>query len=421
MGKAKKKDKKRKKEKKKAKLSGTDDVDTAYEPLQSSLLVAVTSGPSISSWSAAFSNASTVKPIELGNYKEPIGNDDALGVCSLARECLKRKAVTDESTITPKDISTPEVSSERKKSKKKKSERDSKEATPTDVLTNEAPPSLEGRMIEYQGESILSLVDVERKVVYSGLERTEAGDMIVIGSIEENGTISFIKEDKTPDFPYQTQADDHCESPADSYHDIKPILQALAKGKGGMHKLAIYDPYYCNGSVIRHLSEIGFSNVYNKREDCYKTWSPDDVSQPYPSFDVFLTNPPYSGDHIPRLFDHICSQDFVNSRKPWLLLMPTYVHKKDYYKEALKKSGVKPFYLVPKKRYVYLPPKNFREKKISDVHKKSSPFTSMWYVWGGSRAQNESMIQSYQRGNKDALCEIARSKSALRDLRRKKD
>jgi hypothetical protein len=227
--------------------------------------------------------------------------------------------------------------------------------------------------------------------------------------------------DKTLDFPYQTEADDHCESPADSYHDIEPILQALAKGKRDVDKLTIYDPYYCNGSVIRLLSEIGFSNVYNKKEDCYKTWSSDDASQPYPSFDVFLTNPPYSGDHIPRLFEHICAQDFVNSRKPWLLLMPTYVHKKDYYKEALKKSGAKPFYLVPKKRYVYLPPKNFREKKISDVHKKSSPFTSMWYVWGGSRAQNESMIQSYQRGSKDALCELARSKSALRDLRRKKD
>ena len=221
------------------------------------------------------------------------------------------------------------------------------------------------------------------------------------------------------EFPFQTDPDDHCESPADSYRDIEPILKALVTSNRDADQLAIYDPYYCNGSVIRHLSDIGFSNVYNKKEDCYKTWS-QDTTQPYPSFDVFLTNPPYSGDHIPRLINHIFSRDFLNSRKPWLLLMPTFVHKKDFYKDALQKSGVKPFYLVPKKRYIYLPPKNFREKKISDVHKKSSPFPSMWYVWGGSEAVTESMIRKYHQANKqNPSCELARSKSALRDLRRK--
>ena len=32
-------------------------------------------------------------------------------------------------------------------------------------------------------------------------------------------------------------------------------------------KLRIYDPFYCAGSVVKHLAELGFSQVYNKCED----------------------------------------------------------------------------------------------------------------------------------------------------------
>jgi hypothetical protein len=35
-------------------------------------------------------------------------------------------------------------------------------------------------------------------------------------------------------------------------------------------ELRIYDPYYCDGSVIRNLAELGFTNVYNKKEDFCK-------------------------------------------------------------------------------------------------------------------------------------------------------
>jgi len=96
--------------------------------------------------------------------------------------------------------------------------------------------------------------------------------------------------------------------------------------------------------------------------------------------------------------------------------MPTYVHKKPYFQQLLHK-GCQPFYLVPKKRYVYKPPKDFRTKKESDVHKKSSPFVSMWYVWGGSKERNDRLMDACRRLKN---CELARSKSALRDLRRKK-
>jgi len=201
------------------------------------------------------------------------------------------------------------------------------------------------------------------------------------------------------------------------------LLKKLC-GPNQKKDLSIYDPYYCNGGVIRNLRDIGYTNVYNKKEDCYEVWSPTS-SKEYPEFDVFLTNPPYSDEHIPKLMNHLAARNSKFGRtpnRPWFLLMPNWVHRKDYYRNALDQSGIRPFYLVPKKRYVYLPPKNFRDKKVSDVHKKSSPFVSMWYIWGGTQHKTDMLIDYYSKkinSGSGVACDLARSTSALRDLRRK--
>lgn len=224
-------------------------------------------------------------------------------------------------------------------------------------------------------------------------------------------------------FPYTTDPDDHCESPAVAYQDILPILKKLTTTNNlkDSFNLRIYDPYYCNGSVISNLAQIGFPNVYNQKEDCYKTWSQSDATQPYPAHDVLVTNPPYSEDHIQRLVHHVTSTTGGRTgTEAWCLLMPNFVHKKDYFAAIVQKGKCEPFYLVPKKRYVYIPPKDFREKKESDVHKKSSPFVSMWYVWGGTIKKNAELMDAYRAEGARCSCSLARSKSALRDLRRKK-
>lgn len=207
------------------------------------------------------------------------------------------------------------------------------------------------------------------------------------------------------EFPFATDSDDHCESPLDAYADVVLFLKEYQKKKG---EVAIYDPYFCNGAVRRNLESLGFPNVYNQKEDCYEVWN---TPSRYPNYDILITNPPYSGDHIEKLIRHITSPTFGN--RPWMLLLPQWVHKKDYYVQATR--HIQPFYLVPHKRYVYLPPPSFRQAKKSDVHKKSSPFVSMWYIWGGNHnAQWLSLAHTSIRN-----CDVARSKSALRDLRRK--
>ena len=206
------------------------------------------------------------------------------------------------------------------------------------------------------------------------------------------------------EFPFETDPDDHCESPLEAYNDIAPLLQLCGSN------VSIYDPYYCDGTVAKNLETLGFPDVYNRKEDCYKVWA---SSKDYPSFDAFVTNPPYSGDHMEKLMSHISSKQFGD--KPWFLLMPQFVHKKDYYVNSTAHN--RPFFMVPRKRYVYLPPPSFRESKKSDTHKKSSPFVSMWYIWGGTPAKNEKLLEA---ATWIESCKVARTKNGLRDMRRSK-
>jgi hypothetical protein len=214
--------------------------------------------------------------------------------------------------------------------------------------------------------------------------------------------------EKIADFPYPTEPDDHCESPLEAYRDVVPLLHLLRSGN--IETFTIYDPYYCDGGVTRNFTELGLPNVYNRKEDCYRVWASNNL----PAYDVLVTNPPYSGDHIEKLFQFVSTLD-----RPWFLLLPQWVHKKEYYERAV--STIRPFYLVPRKRYVYVPPKDFRESKRSDTHKKSSPFVSMWYCWGGNDKTNEYLIRHVHSNSSStsSSCDLARSKSALRDLRRK--
>jgi hypothetical protein len=56
--------------------------------------------------------------------------------------------------------------------------------------------------------------------------------------------------------------------------------------------------------------------VYNKNEDFYAVRR----AKACPEYDVLVTNPPFSADHIDRIFKFA-----VASGKPWFLLIPAYV------------------------------------------------------------------------------------------------
>jgi len=176
-------------------------------------------------------------------------------------------------------------------------------------------------------------------------------------------------EDEDDEYPYSINSGDHCETPVEAYEHIAGVLEALALKLGKTRDtLSIYDPYYCEGGMVQRLLSLGFHNVYNRKEDFYERVA----KQLTPSFDVLVTNPPYSGEHVSRLLE-FCN----SSEKPWFVLVPSYCYTKPYYAEHLLVGSKKRmFYIAPKRRYLYLTPKGRRQQKSSKV---TSPFVTFWY------------------------------------------
>lgn len=152
-------------------------------------------------------------------------------------------------------------------------------------------------------------------------------------------------------YPYPVDADDHCETPLEAYADILPLLSAQANG-GVLGSLRVYDPYFCEGSMIQRLGALGITHVYNRKEDFYAKIA----SQSTPDYDVLVTNPPYSQDHMQRLV-----QFARESSRPFVLLLPNYVYMKDYMVEWVK--GM--FFIVPNSRYLYTTPKVSHSASVS--------------------------------------------------------
>ena len=190
-----------------------------------------------------------------------------------------------------------------------------------------------------------------------------------------------------PAAPFAGDDADHAETSAQAYEDVIQLLDHVALTLGKTRAtLAVYDPYYCDGSVVKKLNKLGFKNVYNQHEDFYVKIATDSV----PDHDVVVTNPPYSADHMEKCF-RFCAQG--NNNKPWFVLVPNFVYTKNYYEGAV--GALTPSYVVPKKRYYYFPPAwAMGAAKSRHRHKGlwTSPFPSFWYFHAGTKAKHTQVL-----------------------------
>lgn len=70
---------------------------------------------------------------------------------------------------------------------------------------------------------------------------------------------------------FEVDYNDHFETPPIAYKDLQPVLVALAAQLNKpVSELVIYDPYWCKGNMVSHLSQLGFSTVINRNRDFYK-------------------------------------------------------------------------------------------------------------------------------------------------------
>jgi hypothetical protein len=187
------------------------------------------------------------------------------------------------------------------------------------------------------------------------------------GAVKKKKATKAAKATPSPSLPFECEEGDHAETPLRAYADLVPFLDFVCAKLGKPRaKLRVYDPYYCQGGVAGHLASLGFTSVHNQPDDFFAVQAAGAV----PEHDVLITNPAYSGDHIPRLL-----QFAVSNRRPWMLLLPFWVCRKDFYTSCIAKRNL-PFFLCPKKRYFYL---NGRAREGQQA-KVTAPFDSFWYV-----------------------------------------
>jgi hypothetical protein len=181
--------------------------------------------------------------------------------------------------------------------------------------------------------------------------------------------------------PFTAEPDDHCETDLKAYEDIACVLKIFCEHRHTCAaKLRIYDPYFCTGRVVEHMASLGFADVYNKCEDFYAVAA----RHATPECDIVVTNPAYSGEHIPRML-----RILTELGKPFCLLMPAYVADKEYFASSLGPLRGGMLYLQPHKRYVYWTPRGLRSKlqsHASALGSRTSPFVSFWYIHPGPDA-----------------------------------
>lgn len=178
-------------------------------------------------------------------------------------------------------------------------------------------------------------------------------------------TYSLDPHFKTLPWSHDCQDADHAETPLVAYQHIAVLLERVARSIGKRpSRLRIYDPYYCAASVSGHLATLGYYNVYNQPADFYAAIAEGTL----PDFDVLVTNPPYSGDHVDRLLQ------FVRGiAQPSFLLIPNYFLETAAFRTLQRAIGASGrcvctaaggeahgFLVGPRKRYSYRSPKELR-------------------------------------------------------------
>lgn len=167
---------------------------------------------------------------------------------------------------------------------------------------------------------------------------------------------------------FDTDYNDHFETPLIAYKDLLPVLHQLAAElEKPSEELVVYDPYFCTGRTVQMFERLGLKTVINRNRDFYE----DIRTRKTPDFDILVTNPPYSGDHKQRLLQFLAKQP----NKPFALLLPAYTATKSYWREftsTATRGDTTALYLMPPESYHYCHPEG--------TGKSTPPFYSAWFL-----------------------------------------
>jgi hypothetical protein len=219
-------------------------------------------------------------------------------------------------------------------------------------------------------------------------------------------TIRMDKEEhwNPKSLPFETAYNDHFETPLQAYLDVKPLLDWFSSvcdhssndfvypqsgtsnaaksdsSQSGRTSFTLYDPYYCNGRSANFLRQLGY-HVVHEAKDFYLDIANNEV----PQYDVLISNPPYSDTHKIQCIDYCfrCLFDSLKNNdrgKIFLLLMPSYIATKQYFRDRLEAAFLLPgdiLYLIPSSSYKYDHP--------DGTGKDQCPFKSLWFCIIGTQ------------------------------------
>ena len=179
-----KKDKKEKKEKKRT-IEESNDLQPLNTPLTestASINVSLDFNTSSSGWGSAFAAAALVQPEGLDN------------------DFLKRtdthtidEGLSKISKLLPKDEPVAKKVKRQRKSDSNIEKPQTRESPSQEEEEDPVKP-LEGRMVPHpnkHGQQIMILVNVDERIAFSALARTEDGDMIELGTVNTDRSISW--------------------------------------------------------------------------------------------------------------------------------------------------------------------------------------------------------------------------------------
>ena len=251
---------------------------------------------------------------------------------------------------------------------------------------------------------------------------------------EKGGRAAVVTPSMASEHPFAVSDEkDHAETPFDAYRDIEPFLFQLGmRRKRSKAKVKIYDPYFCEGSVVHHLKRLGFESVYNKNEDFYAAID----QKTTPDHEILMTNPPYSDDHWEKLLDFGCyGPEAKDANRPLLALMPDFIARRSGFKKRAAESGRRWVYLGPKdKGYTFAAPTTAADGQSALLSTKKdgsafvpsqnefqlftcNSFQCVWYMQLGTDAETESLVAWWKKKySKSATCAVADSVDELPQL-----
>lgn len=197
---------------------------------------------------------------------------------------------------------------------------------------------------------------------------------------------------------FDTVPTDHAETPTEAYEDVSPVLDFIGSLLCQTRaSLRIWDPFFCQGTMVQRLASLGFESVTNRNEDAYAVMS----SGHEPPHDVLLTNPPFrslvlyvslilcSGDHIQRVVEYFAKPE--NSELFWLLLVPQYIDRKAYFMEFKKSlpEDASLVYLGPTSNpYMFSIPRAALDTDSREPERPTTIFQCIWFIHVGKHRKD---------------------------------